>query len=299
MTQLPDSQVSWLRLQLSRHRSFGADSHRDHWSSAGGLEQSGRTWESRTRFQYDHRWNCFECRPYKEKKEGDRILTAFDDSDMWVTVVSTGDTLTVKNLAGDAGVQYVSVPISGRAVVLTTGPLDVEGDDSELVENITDFTVNLLMPLRWLGTLSSSRGLLPPARPLTGLYEAHHPGTRRRCWHLHESRDEAGDCAEEWKSVDGVTTGWYVRSTSEWRKMGRFEKTGRDLRQIADQLGIKTSVDMVSDLDLLTFEPMGWEDERYEALRREAGWTPPSDTFQPPPLEVHLTVTIRKGAASA
>ena len=81
--------------------------------------------------------------------------------------------------------------------------------------------------------------------------------------------------------------------------MGRFEKTGRDLRQIADQLGIKTSVDMVSDLDLLTFEPMGWEDERYEALRREAGWTPPSETFQPPPMDIVLTLTIRKGAASA
>jgi hypothetical protein len=218
---------------------------------------------------------------------------------MWVTVVSTGDTLTVKNLAGDAGVQYVSVPISGRGVVLTTGPLDVEGNDSELVENKTDFTVNLLMPLRWLGTLSSSRGFLPPARPLSGLYEAHHPGTRRRCWELHGSKDEARDCAEEWKSIDGVTTGWYVRSTSEWRKMGRFEKTGRELRAIADRLDIKTSIDMGSDLDLLTFEPMGWEDERYEALRREAGWTPPSETFQPPPLEVHLTLTIRKGAASA
>ena len=299
MTQLPDSQVSRLKGLLSRHKNLLAGSLRDHWSSAGGLEQSGRTWESRTRFQYDHAWNCFECRPYKEKKEGDRILTAFDDSDMWVTVFSTGDTHTVKNLAGDAGVQYVSVPISGRAVVLTTGPLNVEGDDSELVENKTDFTVNLLMPQRWLGTLSSSRGFLPPARRLSGLYEAHQPGTRRRCWELHGSRDEARDCAEEWKSIDGVTTGWYVRPTSEWRKMGRFEKTGHELRAIADQFGIKHTIEFGSGGDLLTLEPMAWEDERYEALRREAGWTPPSETFQPPPLEVHLTVKIRKGAVSA
>ncbi len=81
--------------------------------------------------------------------------------------------------------------------------------------------------------------------------------------------------------------------------MGRFEKTGRELRAIADRLRIKTSIEMGSDLDLLTLEPMAWEDKRYEALRREAGWTPPSDTFQPPPLEVQLTVKIRKGIASA
>jgi len=52
-------------------------------------------------------------------------------------------------------------------------------------------------------------------------------------------------------------------------------------------------------LDLLTPEPMAWEDPRYEALRLEAGWIPPSETFQPPPIDVHLTVTIRKGMASA
>ena len=81
--------------------------------------------------------------------------------------------------------------------------------------------------------------------------------------------------------------------------MGRFEKTGRELRAIADRLRVKTSIDMGSDLDLLTFEPMAWEDKRFELLRREAGWTPLSETFQPPPLEVQLTVKIRKGAVSA
>ena len=299
MTQLPDSQVSRLKGLLSRHKNLSAGSHRTHWSSAGGLEQSARTGELRTRFQYDHRWDCFECRPHKEKKEGGRILTAFDDSDVWVTLFPTGDTLSVKNLASDAGVQYVSVPIQGRGVVLTTGPLDVEGNDSELVEIKTDFTVNLLMPLRWLGTLSSSRGFLPPARPLSGLYEAHHPGTRRRCWHLHPSENEGHDCASKMNEIDGVTTGWYVRPTSEWRKMGRFEKTGRELRAIADRLGIKHTIEFGSGGDLLTLEPMAWEDKRFELLRRDAGWTPPSDNFQPPPFEFEVTMKIRKGAATA
>ena len=299
MTQLPDSQVSRLKGLLSRHKNLLAGSLRDHWSSAGGLEQSARTGELRTRFQYDYAWDCFECRPYKEKREGGRILTAFAECDMWVTVVPTGDTHTVKNLASDAGVQYVSVPISGRAVVLTTGPLNVEGNESELVEDKTDFTVNLLMPQRWLGTLSSSRGFLPLARRLSGLYEAHHPGTRRRCWHLHPSENEGHGCASKMNEIDGVTTGWYIRPTSEWRKMGRFEKTGRELRAITDRLRINTSIEMGSDLDLLTLEPMAWEDKRFELLRRDAWWTPPSDTFQPPPLEVHLTVTIRKGIVSA
>ena len=99
--------------------------------------------------------------------------------------------------------------------------------------------------------------------------------------------------------IDAVTTGWYVRPVSVWRKVGRFEKTGADFRVIADRLGIKNSVGMDWDHDLLTLEPMVWEDKRFELLRRDAEWTPPSETFQPPPLEFEVTVKIRKGVATA
>jgi hypothetical protein len=206
-------------------------------------------------------------------REGRRILDAFDGQEMWVTVVAEEDRRAIKGAAVAAGVVYVVVPIRpNQLAVLTTGHLQELEWEAELVAQQYSFITDSIMKLRWTGTISSPRGFLPPARPEPGLFEAFHKHTSRRCWHLHLTTTEAEACAEQMKKLDGVKVGWYVRSASEWRKVGRFEQTGEELRATADLLGIKTSTDTSrldgKGLDLVIFEPMRWEDPRFIRLRK-------------------------------
>ena len=287
------------RARSNRLVILNVEESRDHWKTAGGLEQSAHTGELRTRFLFDQGWDCLDdCRPHLEKKEGTRILAGFEGHEMWVTTVAEEERHRISRAAKRAGVSYVAVPVRGGRILLSTGPLAMADQPSELVETPSWFVTQTMMKLRWLGALSASRGLLPPARKESGLWEAYHPGTALRCWHIHEPESDAKECASERNTSDGVTTGWFVRSTSVWRRVGRFEVTGSELRSLADSYGIKTSVDTYSDQDLLTLEPMSWEDQRFVRLRQNAGWTPPHDNFLPPPLEMAMTVRVRRGAVT-
>jgi hypothetical protein len=292
----PESVIAKLRLQAKRVERWGQLPYPHQWRT-GDLEQSGRTAETRTRFQYDYRWDCAECRPHKERKEGRRILKGFEDRDMWV--IRADQRANVIEAANNADIEYVVLPVRGGFLGMTTGPVTIEGQVAEKVEDVEDFVLNTAMTIRWEGNISSSRGLLPPARKETGLYEAHHPSTTRRCWHLHPTKELAASCVEQLKEIDGVDVGWYVRPTSEWRKVGRFEVPPKDLRSIADRLDIKTSIETANGVDLVTFEGMAWTDHRFEALRREAKWTPPHEKFQPPPLDIKVAVTVRGNQATA
>jgi hypothetical protein len=292
----PESVIARIELRARRTELWGQLPYPHQWRT-GELEQSGRTAETRTRFQYDDRWDCPECRPHKERKEGGRILKGFTDSEMWV--IESDRRASIIRAANKANVDYVVLPVRGGFLGMTTGPVTVEDQESEQVKDVENFVSNTAMKIRWMGSISSSRGLLPPARKEADFYEAHHPSTTRRCWELHPTKEGAAACVEQLKKIDGVDVGWYVRPTSEWRKVGRFEVPSVDLRSIADRIGIKTTVDTTGELDLVTFEAMAWEDPRFQALRRDAKWTPPHEKFQPPPLDIKVAVTVRGNQATA
>lgn len=94
-----------------------------HGSTSGHTEMSTLTGQVRIRYQYDQRWSCGDCRVYKERAEGSRIIRAFEDQDMWVSVVA-GDRDHIREAAQEVETDYVVLPLGdGNHAVLTTSPL--------------------------------------------------------------------------------------------------------------------------------------------------------------------------------
>jgi hypothetical protein len=283
-----------------------------HWVRSGHLDQSAATGELRDRFMYDWRWECLECRPFKEDKEGSRIRDAFEDHDMWVTVVAesaeereTGVVRDrIRRRASDVGVEYAAVPTYSGVAVMTTGMLL---PSSERVDDIDAFVSGVLMPIRWKFTpgagISGTRGFLPPARPYE-FREAYCSDPRDRCWHLHPpqvksddpsvpAHDEAKECA----NLLSLETGdrWYSRWTTPWHTVGRLAVYGEDrLRAIADDCGIEYQHDP-RKVATLMFEPLMWDDPKFVQFRHLTGWTPPRPDFIPPSLEMQFRVISNRG----
>jgi hypothetical protein len=269
-------------------------------------ELSALTGRARSRMNFDHRWECDECHPFKEWPEGSRIIDGFDGHEMWVSVVSIEDRDRVRRKVDRAGLLYVALPVvmGHSVVVLTTGPLFDAGSGSQFVDDIESFVREIVMPLRWAGSISSSQGLLPPAREHR-YWEAHHPDTGRRCWDLHESKDEAQRCRDNiGLRLDGAKKGWYVRGCSEWRMVGRIGVPGFRLRELLDEAGIvslsKRVVGRSSDEDriYIEFGPVPWDDRRFVELRDRAKWTTPA-RWTPPPLSVIIRFDVGSGAVTA
>ena len=265
-------------------------------------EQSVVDGRFRSRSNFDSSWECDECHPYKEWNEGLRIKAAFDEREMWVSVIDAGDRERAVRTAGDRGVEYVALPVfmGGEVALLTTEPCFEPGDGSQLVVWHDGLVEKGLMPLRWSGSLSSSRGFLPPAR-VYRLWEAYHPDTRRRCWHAHDTKAKAKQCAvETGELLDGTSKGWYVRGCSEWRMMGRIGVTGSRLRELLNESAIpswdRPIVDKRtgSDRVYVEFGPILWDDPRFVMLREAAQWTTPPG-FRPPPFMLTVRVDVVSG----
>jgi hypothetical protein len=255
---------------------------------------------------FDHSWECDECHPFKEWPEGGRIIEGFDGRDMWVSVVRAEDRERVRRKVDRAGLLYVALPIvmGHSAVVLTTGPLFDAGSGSQFVSHIASFVRETVMPLRWAGSIGSSQGLLPPAREHR-YWEAHHPDTGRRCWHVHESKEEAQECkAEIGERLGGDTKGWYVRGCSEWRMVGRIGVPGVRLRELLDQAGIVSLSSPIldgrvgDDRRYIEFGPVPWDDPKFVRLRDRAKWTTPA-RWTPPRLSVTIRFDVGSGDVTA
>jgi hypothetical protein len=290
--------TGWVAFKIS----VETEEHRRH---PGYLDQNARTGELRDAFLYDYSWTCEECREHKEEKEGERFLEAFEDREMWVTVLSAeADRRRLQERSNRLDICYAVVPIWTRQLVaLTTGPVD---DTSGIIENHRDIS-DLVMCHRWVGKklpsgrrrgLSSTHGFLPPAREYNH-FETYHKGEGVRCWHLHQSREAAWDCIRQMRYFyRDLSKGWYVRGTTPWHRVGRLSVTGPDLEPILDDCGIsytRYEADKVADLKL---EPLTWDDPKMERLLVEAGWEPPRDDFQIPPIQLELRVAIRHGRIS-
>lgn len=267
-----------------------------HWVRSGNLDQNAVTAELRDRFMYDGQWACDECRPYLEQKEGYRIYKAFTDEEMWVTVVPTTMRERAVGQARAAGVRFAAVPLYNRTVVLfTTGPIC---DQSELADDPVTAVFSLVMPYRWKFEkewgISSTRGFLPPAREYEG-FEAYRKQQSNRCWHIHPDREEAKECAQ----ILGLEEGgrWYTRGTNPWHSVGRLRVVGPPLEDLAEEceIGVTRTGSKVSDLQ---FEPMVWDDPRLRRFLARAGWSPPHDAFEPPPLAIEIRVVVKRGLMS-
>jgi hypothetical protein len=273
--------------------------------SYGVLEGSAITGDMRTRPSYDFKWSCEKCRPFKERAEGRRVIEAFDGRDMFVGVVDLSEREAVGRLANDTGAPYVFLPITnGLGVVLSTLEM---AQNLELVEFQGWFVERTVMKARADGSLSSSRGFLPPAREYK-FWEAHHPKTARRCWHAHDSDLGARQCAHDTgMALDGTKKGWYVRGCSPWRQLGTLGKRGDELREILDRLRIKSWMETAPSEDgepQLRIEAMEWDDPRFVRLRERANWKMPGkagNRWTPPPftVEVRLNVDVGKMAGQA
>lgn len=260
-------------------------------------ELSALSGRIRSRVNYDHMWECLDCRPFKEAKEGRRIVQGFGDQPMWVSVFKAHDRSRAVRTARDRGYGYVALPIGfgNEIVLLTTESMFEDGAGCQRVRDIEQFVKEAVMPLRWAGSLSSSRRFLPPARDHR-YWEAHHPGTGRKCWHAHETKEDAKLCAiETGERLDGTPKGWYVRGCSEWRMLGRIGVTGDRLAELLHEVGISSwsnmSSDSRADLDptYVEFGPIEWDDERFVILREKADWVTPAG-FHPPPIEVTIRI---------
>ncbi len=269
----------------------------------GGWAGLGGTYRSRLNF--DHKWTCQTCHPYAAKREGERIQKAFFEHEMWVSVVATTDVARAVRKARRSGVSYVALPVGNgdRYVVCTTGPL-FEGGGSALVQYQSEFVKDTLMPLRWEGRLRSTRRFLPPDRSYD-YWETHHPDTGRRCWHLHHTKPEAAQCRVEMATrLDGTTKGWYLRGISEWRAIGMFSATGRQLMALLDELGIEAYMTVTDDRRALEdpywvmFRSVPWDDSRFVGLRLRAGWSAPAK-FHPPPSGATVRVDVKSGKTMA
>jgi hypothetical protein len=271
-------------------------------------ELSALTGRARSRMNFDHRWECDECHPYKAWAEGGRIIDGFDGHDMWVSVIRAEDRDRGRRKVDRAGLLYVALPVimGHEVVVMTTGPLFKAGSGSQFVgdlaPDIESFIREVVMPLRWAGSISSSQGFLPPARKHRH-WEAHHPDTGRRCWHLHDSMQEAQGCRDEiGQRLDGSTKGWYGRGCSEWRMVGRIGVPGFWLERLLDEVGIASLSSPIldrrvgEDRTYIEFGPVSWDDPRFVRLRERAKWTTPA-RWTPPPLSV--TIRIQHRVASS
>jgi hypothetical protein len=273
-------------------------------------ELSALTGRGRSRMNFDHRWECDECHPFKAWSEGSRILNGFDGYDMWVSVIGAEDRERVRRKVGRDVFLYVALPIvmGHEVVVLTTAPLFEVGSGSQFVGDIRPdieaFVRETLMPLRWAGSISSSQGFLPPARE-HHYWEAHHPDTGRRCYHPHGSKEDAQRCRDEIvERLEETTKGWYVRGCSEWRMVGRIGVPGFRLREILDEVGIVSLSSPIldrrvgNDRTYIEFGPVSWQDARFVRLRERAKWTTPA-RWVPPPLSVTVRFDVSSGDVTA
>ena len=239
----------------------------EHGASQGHLMQSALTGKITSGFQFDHRWSCETCRPYKQEAEGSRIVEAVEGEEIWLSVVR-GERQEAKHLVDKADVDYVVLPIdTGLFAVLTTGALD--GHSIQL-EDQEEFVRGTIMEMRWEGSISSSRGFLPPARKYRH-FETYHKDTRRRCWHLHGSRQEAHECARPLE-LDGERKGWYVRGCSPDHKVGRVAVYGDVLVEILQTCRLGFVEEQQGDGTTLVLDPVAWTDQRFQQFLRMARW---------------------------
>lgn len=269
----------------------------DRWTTeaehrvAIGVEQSAETGEVRTRPSYDGNRLCPECGPRIAQAEVERYLEGFGTRDVWVDVVRARQVDSAVRSLRQRELLYVAVPVfRGWAVILALGPWTIH---SLKVENLRRLLSDLVMPSRVTGRrrLRSSRGLLPAARP-SKLFEAFSPGTSRRCWHCHPTKDAARECAHTHEARDGGG-GWQVRPTSEFRDLGTLTRPW-GLREQLDAVRVKHWQDP-SDDDRIVTEPLRWNDPRFVEFRRLAGWRKPGrarDDWLPPPLAIQMTITV-------
>jgi hypothetical protein len=265
-------------------------------------EQSVRDGTVRSRLNFDDSWECDVCRPFKEWKEGQRILTGFEDREMWVSVVVVGDRERAVRTARRHRTDYVALPIivGGEVALLTTGPLFDRGIGSQIVEAHEWFVENVMMPLRWSGSISASEGFLPAARTYE-FWEAYHKDTGRRCWHAHDDKDDARRCAvETGELLDGTSKGWYVRGCSEWRMLGRIGVPGFRLSELLNEFHVPSwekairGEAMEQDRMYVEFGPILWDDPRFVKLREAAKWTT-RPGFRPPPFALTMRVDVDSG----
>jgi hypothetical protein len=282
------------------------------------MDQSGSTGDVRVRACFDHKPECATCRPFVIDKDIARILEAFGEIPAFISVVGGSDRERVRRRAGVLGCSYAFVPC-GPGVVLSTAPMSEHSLELFDLDHVLRV---LVMAVRWKGQISGSRGFLPAVRN-PGFWEAHHPSTGRRCYHAHETRDEARRCAEQTgEALDGSSKGWYTRSASEWRQLGllrpdiakRQEANARarspkskvvlvleELEAIARHVGIETTSNARANGDL-AFKPMRWDDPRFVEFRRLARWKQPGRSgqrWQPPIYPVTFAVDDRGRATGA
>jgi hypothetical protein len=297
---------------------FAVDRH-FLYSSMDSSVVSGK---KRISLDYDHKWDCATCRPYKEEKEGRRILEGFEDHDMYLSVIANSDLDRVRRLARRLGASYVPPPCGSHRAVLSTLPLS---DHSVAVEDREGVVMGLVMKLRWKGKkLGGTRGFLPPARPETGLWEAHHPSTARRCYHRHGSKEEAERCAVAMgERLDGSSKGWRARRTSVWRRLGTVRVDRKrllaehatdlkpkpinvlvmeELARIAIDCGLLPADARFVPGGDLVFVPVAWDDPRFIKFRQLTRWKPPGrsgDRWQPPTDLVTVRVDGRGRVSGA
>jgi hypothetical protein len=274
-----------------------------HTVSRGHLDQNVRTGELRDAYLFDSSLKCDECRPYREAKETARFVRAFEVEEMWVTVLSEETVRShVQGWCKRRGTRYAVVPIWTRQlVVVTTGMID---DTSALVEDHND-VFPLVMRHWWPGKkldngkragISRSKGAFFPPEREYDFFEVYHKETGIRCWHLHPTEDTALVCRDKMPHFyPELWKGWYLRGTTEWHRVGRLAVTGWALEALVDECGIGHKKYAAPDVASLLLEPMSWEDPRLQRLLVEAGWKPPRDNFQVPPITLELRVAVHHG----
>jgi hypothetical protein len=256
-----------------------AESSFEHYTY-GRMDQSARTGLVKIQASFDYNWECFRyCRPYREQAEGGRILRAFNGRLMFIHATWEKQKQTVQRHSNRLEHPYVSVPIGDHLAVLSDAPL---GDNAVAIFDQEELVRGVVMKVRWKGSISSSRGFLPAARSHgdDSLWEAHHPSTGRRCFHIHSNREEAENCAiQTGNDLDGSHDGWYVRVTTEWKSLGRVRM--KSLRELADSakacglhVVLEESIDAES-IGAVVIRGVDWWDERFVLFRRENRWSMP------------------------
>jgi hypothetical protein len=275
----------------------------EHTLSYGHLDQNARTGEMRDAYLYDYSVMCSECRPHRLSKETVRFVAAFEDWDMWITVLA-GETKrrSIQEWCKRRGIYYGIVPIwTQQLVTVTTGPVD---DTSALVDDHNDI-YQLVIEQYWPGRepdgsrrsgISRSKGgFFPPEREYD-FYETYHKEGGIRCWHLHSTKETAEACRETMRQAyPDLPTGWYIRGTTPWHRVGRLAVTGSALEALAEQCGIACEPYEAQNVASLLLEPMSWDDPKLQRFLVEAGWKPPSSSFRVPPLTLELRVAVRHG----
>jgi hypothetical protein len=274
-----------------------------HTLSHGHLDQNARTGEMRDRYRYDYKVTCSECRPHRLLKETVRFVAAFEDWDMWITVVpGKTERRPIQEWCKRRVIYYAAVPIwTQQLVLVTTGPVD---DTSALIDDHNDIYQVVIQHYwpRWRpigekrpGISRSKGGFFPPEREYD-YYETYHREEGIRCWHLHPSKEAAEACRETMRQVyPHLPKGWGLRGTTAWHQVGRLVVTGSALRALAERCGIDCEPYEAQNVASLLFEPMSWDDPKLKRFLVEAGWKPPSSNFRVPPLTLELRVAVRHG----